>query len=255
MILFTSCQKGAGAKTVVPNYAIAETKLNVSYGEDSLQRMDIYLPANRSAGKTKSIVLIHGGGLPDYAIFNIDYRLATSQTIFPTQENDVKSAIDFIVNHSGEFGIDKSNMALLGASAGAHLALLQAYKYSDVPVKAVIDFFGPTDLTVMYRKPWHSLLPYLLEMLTGTSPDKNAKAYEQSSPAHFVTAQSAPTLIFHGGSDNIVVPSQSQLLAAKLEKAGVEHELVIYPKERHGWQGANLTDSFDRMVKFLESNM
>lgn len=272
MTLYTSCQQ-SGAKPAT-NFAIAETKTNVSYGTDSLQRMDIYLPAGRSAGNTKSIVLIHGGGwnagskndfgsyidtlkkrLPDYAIFNIDYRLATSSSIFPAQENDVKAAIEFIAKNATGYGINKDKISLLGASAGAHLALLQAYKYTDVRIKAVIDFFGPTDLTTMYHKPWHSMIPYLLLALTGTTPSADPKVYQQSSPVHFVTAESAPTLILQGGSDQIVHPSQSRLLKDRLQKAGVEHELVIYPKEKHGWHGASLRDSFERIEKFLKTNV
>jgi acetyl esterase/lipase len=274
MSLFISCQKGAGTAQAATDYAIAETKRDVSYGADSMQRMDIYLPAGRSATTTKSVVLIHGGGwnagskndfasyidtlkkrFPDYAIFNLDYRLATSNTIFPTQEMDVKAAIDFIVANALEYGINKNEMALLGASAGAHLALLQAYKYNDVKIKVAIDFFGPTDLTVMYNEPWHSMIPYLLQMLTGTTPSANPKIYQQSSPAYFVTAKTPPTLILQGGSDQVVDPSQSRLLKDKLEKAGVDHELVIYPREGHGWYGANLTDSFNRIEAFLKKHM
>jgi acetyl esterase/lipase len=281
MILFTSCQKGNSTKQPVLDNSIAEIKTNVAYGTDSMQRMDIYLPAGRSAATTKSIVLIHGGGwnagskndfasyidtlkkrLPGFAIFNIDYRLATSNTIFLTQENDVKSAIDFITANAINYGVNKNELSLMGVSAGAHLALLQAYKYTDTKVKAVIDFFGPTDLTEMYNKPWHSMIPYLLQMLTGTTPSANPKAYQQSSPkayqqsspAYFVNSQSAPTLILQGGSDQIVHPSQSKLLQKKLENADVPNELVIYPKERHGWQGANLKDSFDKIVAFLKEH-
>ncbi len=276
MNLFTSCQKGVDAATAVsaPDYTIAETKLNVPYGKDSMQRMDVYLPAGRSDSNTKSIILIHGGGwnagskhdfasyidtfkkrLPDYAIFNIDYRLATSKTIFPTQENDVKAALDFIAAHSHNYGINKNETALLGASAGAHLALLQAYKYTDVPVKAVVNFFAPTDLTIMYNQPWHSMIPYLLQMLTGTTPSQNPDVYKNSSPVKYVTKNSPPTLILHGGSDDIVAPSQSKLLAAKLKGAGVIHELVIYPGEGHGWYGSNLTNSFIRIEAFLKAAM
>ena len=106
MSLLTTCQRND--HTSQKNLP-AKSILNVSYGEDTAQRMDIYLPANRSFHSTKSIVLIHGGGwnsgskndfvtyidsfqkrMPDYAIFNINYRLsAAPANIFPTQENDV----------------------------------------------------------------------------------------------------------------------------------------------------------------------
>lgn len=271
MTLYTSCQQ------VQSNTSVAlksETRLEVEYGKDTAQTMDIYLPAGRSAAATPSIILIHGGGwntgdkddfkpyidtfrkrLPDYAIFNVNYRLVSEQHLFPVQEMDVKSAMEHIVKHAAGYHIDTGKLVLLGASAGAHLALLQAYKYAMPDVKAVVNFFGPTDLTTMYNKPWHSLIPYLLKTLTGTTPQANATVYQQSSPVHFVTPQTAPTIILQGGRDKIVDPSQSRLLEEKLTQAGVPNELVLYPKERHGWKGANLTNSFDRIEAFLEKHV
>ncbi|HYH14654.1 MAG TPA: hypothetical protein VD794_05530, partial [Flavisolibacter sp.] len=62
MSLFTSCDKSSGnsSKNAIVQ-ATSETKLNVAYGTDSAQRMDIYLPAGRN-NTTKVLVLIHGGG-------------------------------------------------------------------------------------------------------------------------------------------------------------------------------------------------
>jgi dipeptidyl aminopeptidase/acylaminoacyl peptidase len=64
-----------------------------------------------------------------------------------------------------------------------------------------------------------------------------------------------PTLIFHGANDNVVDVSQSELLANKLANEGVKHQLVIYPREGHGWYGAALTKSFDQIELFLKSNV
>ena len=271
MTLYTSCQQ---VQSKALPTSVAESKRNISYGKDTAQRMDIYLPAGRSAMSTPSIVLIHGGGwnsgdksdfqvyidtfkkrLPEYAIFNLNYRLVSSDHLFPTQEMDVKAAMEHIVQNADYYGVSPHKFVLLGFSAGAHLAMLQAYKNSPPEVKAVVNFFGPTDLTVMYKNPWHSMIPYLLQMLTGTTPAANAVAYQQSSPAHFVNTRSAPTIIFQGGKDNIVHPSQSQHLEKKLKKAGVPHELVLYPNERHGWHGTNLTNSFDRIQEFLSTHV
>ncbi|HEY0732690.1 MAG TPA: hypothetical protein VGD33_09760, partial [Chitinophagaceae bacterium] len=58
MSILTACQV---SDKPAPNYPLPDKKImNVSYGDDTLQKMDVYLPAGRSAGKTKSIVLIHG---------------------------------------------------------------------------------------------------------------------------------------------------------------------------------------------------
>jgi dipeptidyl aminopeptidase/acylaminoacyl peptidase len=106
----------------------------------------------------------------------------------------------------------------------------------------------------MYQKPWHPLVPLALQMITGTSPAANTAIFEQSSPTHFVSAQTPPTLILHGGKDVVVNVSQSKLLAEKLKKLGIQHKLHVYPGEGHGrWYGQSLTDSFDEVVNFLRT--
>lgn len=274
MSILTSCQRNENA-SVNENTAIAKTLLNVSYGKDSLQQMDVYLPAHRSHNSTNAIILIHGGGwtggskadfasyidtfrkrLPNYAIFNINYRLVNGSNLFPAQEHDVKAAVDFITSQAATYHFNSNKIVLMGASAGAHLALLQAYKYSTTQVKAVIDYFGPTDLVTMYKHPWHPLVPMALRMITGTTPVANEKLYIESSPVYYVNSSSAPTLILHGGNDNIVDVSQSKLLSSRLQNAGVDHELAIYPKERHGWwYGASMTNSIDKIQKFLDKHV
>jgi dipeptidyl aminopeptidase/acylaminoacyl peptidase len=253
-----------------------QTKLNVAYGPDSLQKMDIYLPAGRTTGSTRVIILIHGGGWTqedksgfspyvdtlkkrfgnDYAIVNINYRLAANgSNLFPTQENDVKAAVEYIYSKRSEY-IISDKFVLLGASAGGHMALLQAYKNPlPVKIKAVIDFFGPTDLVEMYNNPIHPLIPFLLREVTGGTPLTHATLYVQSSPINFASAQSPPTMILQGGVDMVVAPSQSVLLKNKLQTLGVTHQYVFYPTENHGWFGANLTDSFDKIVLFLAANV
>jgi acetyl esterase/lipase len=270
MSIITSCQRNEHV-FAKEDLSQPKTILEVSYGKDTAQRMDIYLPANRSINSTKSIILIHGGGwnsgskndfityldsfrrrMPDYAIFNINYRLVNGRNLFPTQEHDVKSAIDFIVANSSEYHINKNKLVLLGASAGGHLALLQGYKYSNPKIAAIIDFFGPTDLVAMFQKPWHPYVPFVLQMITGTTPALDPVLYQQSSPINYVSSHSAPTLILHGGNDNIVNVSQSKSLKARLDRAGIKNDLIIYRGKSHGWSGPTLSNSFDRIEAFLK---
>ena len=119
--------------------------LNVSYGTHPAQALDVYLPPYRSAFCTKILVTIHGGGfnrgskdelsnyiqpmqrrLNDYAFFNISYRQATTNdTLFPTQENDVKAALEFIISNAANFNVSKK-LVLLGVSAGGTLHYYKA---------------------------------------------------------------------------------------------------------------------------------
>ncbi len=251
------------------------TQRDVAYGTDPAQKMDIYLPGGRTTAATKIMVLVHGGGwtsgdkaefdayiptlkqrLPGYAIVNVNYRLATSNNNrFPAQENDIKAALEFIANKSGEYKVSH-DVVLMGFSAGAHLALLQAYKYTTpLKTRAVISFFAPTDLVQMYNNPTSTFTTLLLEALIGANPTQNLGAYQQSSPVFFVNGSSAPTMILHGGQDNLVAPSQATILDNKLQSSGVPHQYVNYPNEGHGWFGATLEDSFNKIEAFLAQHV
>lgn len=273
-VLF-SCKKDTSGGNPAPTELPEKTELNVAYGADAQQKMDIYLPKGRTTAATKVIILIHGGGwsqgdkadfttyvdtlkkrIPGYAIFNINYRLATgAANFFPTQENDVKAAIEFIYGKRAEYVIS-DKFVLLGASAGGHLSLLHAYKYATpVKIKAVVDFFGPTDLVDMYNNPANPLIPLQLIQVTGGTPATAPTVYAQANPLNYINAQSPPTIILHGGVDIVVSFTQSILLRNKLQTFGVVNQYVFYPTENHGWTGPNLVDSFDKITAFLNANV
>ena len=190
--------------------------------------------------------------LPNYAIFNINYRLAVlpSTNLFPTQETDVKAAFSFISGKAGEYKFNLDKLAVLGASAGGHLALLQTYKNAGPKVKALVDMFGPTDITALYNAS-NSITQLGLKYLLNGTPASNATLYQSSSPINYVTSQSPPTLILHGGADPLVPIAQSTALKEKLETAGVTVQMVTYPLEGHSWTGASLADTYDKITAFL----
>ena len=268
-----SCKKTDNTTVIIP--VSASAMLNVSYGADPLQKMDIYLPANRTTATTKVLILIHGGGwtggdkgdftaagvvdtlklrLPDYAIININYRLASApaNNTFPTQETDTKAAVDFIYSNRGTYLIS-NKFVLLGASAGGHLSLLEAYKYhSPVNIKAVVDFFGPTDMTDLYNNPG-AYPPLAIAALMNGTPSTNPILYQQSSPIYFANSSSCPTIILQGGLDPLVNPTtQSLALKNKLSASGVINQYVFYPLGGHGgWDAATNLDANNKIMAFL----
>jgi len=275
---------GSGGGSTTP--LTAQTILNVSYGADAAEKMDIYLPAGRVAGSTKVILLIHGGAwssgdktdlstlntgmvitdtlktrFPDYAIFNINYRLSTGTTnLFPSQENDVKDALTYIYSKSADYAIG-SKYVFIGESAGAHLAMLQGYKYG-VPIipKVIVSLFGPTDLTDMYNNPAGtnpSLTQSVLAQTIGATPTSNAAIYTNSSPINYINSSSPPTIFFHGSTDPLVNPSQSLNAKNKLTSVGVTAQYVLYLGKGHGddWGSATYNDAFNKIQTFIAANM
>jgi acetyl esterase/lipase len=265
----------------VDDNSAAKTILNASYGNSAAQVMDIYLPANRSAISTKVMLLIHGGGwtdgdkndplfspfvdsikrrLPEYAVFNINYRLsAPPSNLFPTQELDIKAATEFIYARRNEYGIS-DKFVFVGASAGAHLAMLQAYKYnSPVRAKAVVSFFGPADLLDMYNNPvgGNSLISLVLAQTIGKTPTQDPLIYSNSSPINFISSGTGiPTILLHGGLDPLVNPQQSLAVKTKLASAGIASKYILYPAAGHGdWNSTTYTDAFNNIQAFLLLNV
>ncbi len=278
--------------TVVPgNFAEAKTELNKIYGKDdnAAQVMDIYLPANRSTSSTNVILLVHGGAwiagdkngndddpyikilldsvrkrYPDWAIFNMNYRLASgnpitgtnAKNIFPTQEDDVATAVKYIYDNRQAFGIS-DKWVFMGMSAGAHLVMLQAYKSDNgAPIrpKVVVDFYGPTDMADLYNfynDEGEVLGRNGIKMLLGdNTPSSNAQLYSRNSPINAVNAQAPPTLILHGGNDDTVPERQSLALRDKLKNLSVKVEFVAGLKEQtHGWSSP---DSWAKSMKSIQ---
>jgi acetyl esterase/lipase len=256
------------------NEATASTSLNLAYGTDPLQKMDVYLPAGRTVAATKVMIMIHGGAwaagdkadfasfidslkkrLPDYALFNINYRLsAAGNNVFPTQELDVKKAVEFIYSKRAGYLVS-DNFSLIGASAGGHLSLLQAYKYaSPVKIKVVLDFFGPTDINDLYDNP--GFVPQAtVAAIIGATPTSDPVLYQQSSPINFVTNSTAcPTIIFQGSADPLVnAVRQSGALRDKLLLNNVPVQYVEYAGKGHGddWDGPVYFDAFNKIQAFV----
>lgn len=270
-VVFCSCTK----ESQHPENPVPEAEHNnVAYGNDTRQVMDIFLPAGRTESQTKTLFMIHGGGwvegdkqdfadviaylkkeLPQYALVNVNYRLALNgQTnIFPVQEDDIKRAVAFYLEKSKAYKVSK-DILMGGASAGAHLAMLHSYKNDpEHHVKAVIDFYGPTDLVAL----WNAGLLQQLSLLKaiGVPYTDNPQIYSNSSPVNFITAQSPPTIALQGGADFIVVPDQTNRLIEKLKQFGVKHQHVFYPAESHGWTGLNLLDSYSRIISFIKAEV
>jgi acetyl esterase/lipase len=272
-LLVSSCTKNnIGATTTPTNDSLPAVSFkNVNYGSDAQQKLDVYLPAYRTE-KTRLLIVIHGGGwnsgdksdfdtfitefqkeLPGYALANLNYRLVKkSGDYFPTQENDVNSAITFLKNKSAEYNISQ-DFIYLGISAGAHLALLQGYKHSDViQPKGIVSFFGPVDLERLYVNFGDSTIPAQLQYIMNATLDVNPNIFFESSPINYVTSASAPTLMLHGDQDKLVPVEQAYMLQDKLEAAGVFNKLVVYPGQGHGWIGEDLNDSFRQVEAFIK---
>ena len=248
----------------------AESMLDVSYGADTDQAYDIYLPANRSEA-TKILVLVHGGGwtsgdkadmdgfkdflrqqLPDIAVVNMNYRLADDDNSpYPMQTDDIGSVIENLKNKTGEFQIG-TELGFVGVSAGGHLSLLWSYAFdTDQNVKMVCSVVGPTNLVdEAYQNSEDEILKDLVNQF-----DLDDDILTEASPLFQATETSPPTILFYGGKDPLVPVSQGIDLEARLIELGVAHEFTLYEEEGHGWVGINLFDTSVKLQAFIEKHL
>lgn len=241
----------------------ATKELNVAYGDDSQQTYDIYLPGAKSAA-TKIIFLLHGGGwiggskedmnylvefmklkFPQYAIVNINYRLATQTSpAYPKQIEDIALAVAHV---DSQYGLSK-NYGFIGASAGGHLSMLYTYKMDNLhQVKFVCNVVGPTD----FSDPAYddSLLEQTYMPYVGTNITDEFLA--EISPVSYVNAQSAPTIQFMGNADPLIPVTQGQRLKTKLDSFGVANQLNIYNAGHGDFSVSDNQDIYNRLSGFL----
>src|SRR5258708_29883266 len=143
---------------------------------------------------------------------------------------DVKCAVRFLRAQAGTYHIDPKEIGVWGGSAGGHLvsllgvtdqrAVFEVGKYSDQTsrVQAVVDLFGPADLTVFFSDAY---LQQLRESVFGSFD------LAKASPVTYITADDPPFLIMQGDADKTVPFSQSQEFYNKLVAAGVSAKLIV----------------------------
>ncbi|MEM6719591.1 MAG: alpha/beta hydrolase [Bacteroidota bacterium] len=251
-----------------PETVVATTMLDVSYGSDEDQKYDLYLPQNRTLD-TKVIILVHGGSwiggdkadmsnfveliqvnLPQYAIVNINYRLATITTPpFPMQLDDITAVINDLKARNEEYVISE-DYAFLGTSAGGHLSLLWSYAYdTQGDVNMVASIVGPTNLAD--EAYLNSNDPEIQQSFAIFGSLVDTEFLETYSPFHQVTNAAPPTALFYGGQDPLIPNSQGNDLSDRLTTLGVTHEFTFYPEEGHGWGGQNAIDTWNKILAFV----
>ncbi|MCA1556603.1 MAG: alpha/beta hydrolase [Acidobacteria bacterium] len=233
--------------------------------EGQTLKLAVYFYPLKEELKRPAIIVVHGGswsaGERDdypqwnewlarqgYAVFDIDYRIAP-QPNWRTATGDVKCAIGWVKANAARYGVDPERVALLGRSAGGHLALLAAYSTGeaalppscdapDASVRAVVAFYAPTDLKWGYEHPANERVhdgPGRIRDFTGGSPTTAAEVINLASATSHVGSNTPPTLLLHGGHDQLVRDEHMTLLTQKLERQNIPHRALLIPYAQHAF--------------------
>lgn len=234
-------------------------------------KLDAYLVGNHAPcvlilpGGAYTIVSDFNEGKPfaeefnkrGYNAFVLWYRVKAAAR-YPAPMEDTARAIQFIKSQAKEWNIDTSKLALMGSSAGGHLAAFFAaeYKRFDKSYNGILYGVKPNALLLCYPVITMGALTHkvsrrrLLGLFSG-KPEQNSASVERR-----VTSEYPPTFVWHNRDDLSVPYQNSELLADALEKNGVLYELKLYPSGGHGIglaEGTSAEGWFDEAFAFLKN--
>ncbi|MBT8226980.1 MAG: alpha/beta hydrolase [Dactylosporangium sp.] len=250
--------------------------------------MDLHLPRQRKSAPV--VFWVHGGGwyagsrttVPDsildaggvhrillsrgFAVADVDYRLSR-EAPWPTQLHDVKAAIRWVRAFASDLGVDPDRFAVLGYSAGAHLAaftgLTSGSGSTDLEgsvgvtgvssaVQAAATWYGPTDLLPAARGLGIDLADPDSSFAWLLGCPVTEDALSAASPINHVNAAAPPFLCVHGTADQHVSAAHSEWLAERLRAHGVRCDLHLVPGADHDFVGApDVKAVIDLTVEFL----
>ena len=237
---------------------------DLAYGAHPRQGLDITYP--RGLGAAPVLVAFHdgdfaGGDKADFAVWpeilaagvavvRVNTRLSGDAT-WPAQAEDALAAIVFLQRQGAELGLDPARLVLMGAGAGAYLAVSTAISLVEVGItpRGVISLYGPmdfstldADLATLGRAPARgpadepeSPESRLLGFPIGANRDA-ARAAGPLDRLDRLRESLPPILIRHGDADAIVADLQSRRLREAWRSADpaalIDYKLV--PGAGHG---------------------
>jgi len=203
-----------------------------------------------------------------FAVAALNYRLMPDHP-FPAEVLDAKCAVRFLRAHGEKYNLLTEKIGVGGGSAGGHLAAMlgltnddPAFEFGENQeyssrVDAVVELFGPTDLT----QPMGWLQRFLLRRAFGTDSSQDPRLL-QASPIQYVNSESPAFLIIHGEQDSAVPLGHAQLLYKELSEIGIDASLIVVENANHNFKptggpikptraeiSSSIGDFFDRVLK------
>lgn len=229
-------------------------QFNVSYGSNSLQRLDVYMPPN--AKNAPVILMVHGGGwysgdkmdtpvvqnkvkywVPTGVVFiSVDYPLVPQAN--PLQEAiSVGQALAYAQRHASDWGADPHKFILMGFSAGGHLVSLLSAEPSLATSLGALPWLGTVSLDgAVYDVPatMKTVHPAIYDNAFGTDP----AFWTAASPLQQLRARIAPFMAVCTSQEPALC-SQAQEFVNKAKSYGTQASLLTV-NMTHGQIDANL---------------
>lgn len=240
------------------------TTTDIEYARvgDRALMLDLHLPKEPNP---PLIVYVHGGAwragsksdVPiapliahGFAIASVDYRLST-EAQFPAQVHDIKAAIRFLRAKSDLFHLNTQRIAIIGSSAGGHLAALVGvtngvkelegtegeHLTQSSDVQCIVSLYGASNLqTILSQSTEFGLRMRVpaLQLLLGGQPDEKPELAKLASPVAQLDKADPPLLLLHGTDDPQMPPQQSDEFTKAYRALQLDVTLVPMKGSKHG---------------------
>ncbi len=252
--------------------------------------MDIRLPDNKSTGHKVVVLIYGSAwfsnnskkdafrelGQPlldaGFAVVSINHR-ASMEAKFPAQVNDVKAAIRYLRANAKSYNLDTSFIGITGYSSGGHLSSFigatngvgtfsvgkdtvdiegsigSCQKYSS-SVNAVVDWFGPIDMSRMKDCATTNDGRSPEAVLLGCAPGDNPDLVALLNPMTYIDKNDPMFLVIHGDSDPVVPYCQSVFFSEALKDKGRLADFISVKGGNHGPVTIN-PQTLQRMTTFF----
>ena len=240
-----------------------------------------YTPVNPDAApppdeRPPLIVMSHGGPTGDSSpIFDLETQFWTSRGFAVVDVNyggstgfgrafrqrlngkwgvvdlqDCVNAARYLAD-SGE--ADGSRLLIRGGSAGGYTTLC-ALTFTDA-FTAGASYFGISDLEPFASGETHKFESRYVHTLVGPYPEA-ADLYSERSPINHVDRLSTPMLLLQGADDEVVPPSQAEVMVEALKHKGLPYAYLLFEGEGHGFRKAeNIVASLEAELSFYAQVM
>lgn len=239
--------------------------IDIEYGKHERQKLDIFIPKNVKCN-TGIILFIHGGGWTQgdksghhhdtdyfchfgYICASMNYRYVSEKINVFDELNDISSALNTIKTECIKYGFNIEKAILSGGSAGSHLSLMYAYTRQDespVQIVAACVYCPPVDCSkadflLGISGEFEEWKYQVLSKCCGFSITKDTllekeqqQALKSISPETYISSRCVPTAVFHGRIDELIPIEHIHKFLFKLDKYGIQNDIIIYENSGHG---------------------
>ena len=180
--------------------------------------------------------------------FLADYRVKSRQQTSPDAcVADGKSAVRWVRKNAQRLGIDPDRIAAGGGSAGGHVAAAAG-------ICDGLEEKGEDTSTSSKPNALALYNPVYDNGPKGYGYSRVEEWFPAISPAHNITKDDPPTIVFLGSADNLIPVETAESFERKLEENGIDSELHIYEERAHGFFNRGKGDGQDFIDTVLKTD-